>query len=90
MISNYLILRRIRKMQDDNAVNAENLDIDSTLEEISRELKADETLVLDIGNNFQNQSDVIYDTLVLKGYNVKKMFRNGKNQIIVSKNKTKY
>ncbi len=77
-------------MQDDNAVNAENLDIDSTLEEISRELKADETLVLDIGNNFQNQSDVIYDTLVLKGYNVKKMFRNGKNQIIVSKNKTKY
>lgn len=77
-------------MLDDNAVNAENLDIDSTLEEISRELKADETLVLDIGNNFQNQSDVIYDTLVLKGYNVKKMFRNGKNQIVVSKNKTKY
>jgi hypothetical protein len=74
-------------MQDDNAVNAENLDIDSTLEEISRELKADETLVLDIGNNFQNQSDIIYDTLVLKGYNVKKMFRNGKNQIVVSKNK---
>lgn len=77
-------------MQDDNIVNAENLDVDSTLEEISRGLKADETLILDISNNLQNQTDVIYDTLVLRGYDVKKTYRKGINQIIVSKNKIKY
>lgn len=77
-------------MQDDNIVNAENLDVDSTLEEISRGLKADETLILDISNSLQNQTDVIYDTLVLRGYDVKKTYRKGINQIIVSKNKIKY
>ncbi len=74
-------------MQEDNIVNAESLNIDSTLEEISRELKTDETLILDIGNNYFNQTDVIYDTLVLRGYDVKKSFRNGRNQILVSKKK---
>jgi hypothetical protein len=77
-------------MQDDNTVNAENLDIDSTLEEISRELKSDETLVLDVGYNSPSHTDIIYDTLVMRGYDVKKAFRNGKNQILVSKSRIQY
>ncbi|HEY8348240.1 MAG TPA: hypothetical protein VIM13_00190 [Clostridia bacterium] len=66
-------------------VNAESLQIDATLNEISRELKPGETLILDIGNNYFEQTDEIYDTLVLRGYNVRKTFRNGRNQIIVSR-----
>ena len=72
-------------MQDENIVNAENSDIDTTLEEISRELKTGETLILDVGNYYIDQTDEIYDTLVLRGYEVKKLFRNGRNQIFVSK-----
>ncbi len=71
---------------DEKIINAEPVNnIDSTLEEISRELKTGETLVLDVGNNYFEQTDVIYDTLVMQGYNVKKSFRNGRNQIIVNK-----
>ena len=72
---------------DDNekTVNAENLNIDATLDSISRELKTGETLILDIGNNYFNQTDEIYDTLVLRGYDVRKSFKNGRNQIIVSR-----
>ncbi|HOJ80071.1 MAG TPA: hypothetical protein PLG72_04395 [Clostridiales bacterium] len=66
-------------------VNAESLQIDATLNEISGELKPGETLILDIGNNYFEQTDEIYDTLVLRGYNVRKTFRNGRNQIIVSR-----
>lgn len=66
-------------------VNAENLNIDSTLEEVSKLLKQGETLILDVGNNYFDQTDVIYDTLVTKGYNVRKSFKNGRNQILVSK-----
>ena len=65
--------------------DAENMDIDSTLQEISRELKADETLVLDIENNHYNQIDTIYDTLIMRGYDVRKSFRNGKKQILVKR-----
>lgn len=71
--------------EDEKIVNAENLNIDSTLTEISQELKSGETLILDVGNNYFNQTDIIYDTLVMRGYDVKKTFRNGRNQIIVSK-----
>ncbi len=71
---------------DEKIINAEPVNnIDSTLEEISRELKTGETLVLDVGNNYFEQTDIIYDTLVMQGYNVKKSFRNGRNQIIVNK-----
>lgn len=69
----------------EKTVNAESLNIDSTLESISKELMQGETLVLDIGNNYFNQTDEIYDTLVLRGYDVKKSFRNGRNQILVSR-----
>lgn len=70
---------------DENTINAESLNIDTTLREISGELKPGETLVLDIGNNYFHQTDEIYDTLVMLGYDVKKTFRNGRNQILVSK-----
>ncbi|AEV66829.1 hypothetical protein [Acetivibrio clariflavus] len=66
-------------------INAESLNIDSTLEKLSEELKENETLILDVGNNYFHQTDIIYDTLVLKGYDVKKSFKNGRNQILVSK-----
>lgn len=79
-------------MDEDNIINAENtnvdLNIDSTLDKISQELKADETLVLDIGNNYYNQTDTIYDTLIMKGYDVRKSFRNGRNQILVSRKRS--
>ncbi len=66
-------------------VNAESLQIDATLNEISKELRPGETLILDIGNNYFEQTDEIYDTLVLRGYEVRKTFWNGRNQIIVSR-----
>ncbi|WP_010246505.1 hypothetical protein [Acetivibrio cellulolyticus] len=73
-------------MDDNNEIlNAESLNIDSTLEKLSQELDANETLILDIGNNYFNQTDAIYDTLVMKGYDVRKSFKNGRNQILVSK-----
>lgn len=64
-----------------------NMDIDSTLEELSRGLRADETLVLDLEHDNQNQTDVIYDTLVLKGFSVIRDFIKGKSIIIINKNK---
>jgi hypothetical protein len=70
---------------DEKTINAESLNIDTTLSEISGELKLGETLVLDIGNNYFHQADEIYDTLVMRGYEVRKSFINGRNQIIVSK-----
>jgi predicted acyl esterase len=65
-------------------VNAEHLNIDTTLQQISSELRPGETLILDVGNNYFHQTDEIYDTLVMRGYEVKKTFRNGRNQILVS------
>ncbi len=70
--------------ENTKTMNAENLNIDSTLQDIADNLKKGETLILDIGNNHFHQTDAIYDTLVLKGYDVKKSFKNGRNQIIVS------
>ena len=69
----------------DRVINAESLQMESTLKELSNELKPGETLVLDIGNNYFNQTDEIYDTLIMRGYDVRKTFRNGRNQIIVSR-----
>ena len=57
-------------MEENNIDIAGNMDMDSTLEELSMQLKVNETLILDIEDDSQNQTDVIYDTLVLKGYSV--------------------
>jgi hypothetical protein len=73
----------MNRENEEKTVNAENLNVDSTLDEISRELKKNDTLILDIGNNYFNQTDTIYDTLVMRVYDVKKTFKNGRNQIIV-------
>lgn len=70
---------------EEKIVNAENLNIETTLESITDELQAGETLILDVGNNYFEQTDIIYDTLVMKGYDVRKSFRNGRNQIIVNR-----
>ena len=70
---------------DGKTINAESLNVDTTLSEKSRELKPGEILVLDIGNNYFHQADEIYDTLVMRGYEVRKSFRNGRNQILVNK-----
>ena len=81
--------RKADPIYDENAgdrtINVESLQMESTLNELSNELKPGETLVLDIGNNYFNQTDEIYDTLVMRGYEVRKTFRNGRNQIVVSK-----
>jgi len=69
---------------EEKIINAESMNIESTLEDISRELKPGETLTLDIGNNYFNQADSLYDLLVMRGYGVKKSFKNGRNQIIVN------
>ncbi len=70
-------------------INAENLNIDSTLEKLYTELNLNETAILDIGNNYFHQTDRIYDILATKGYDVKKSFKNGRNQILVSKKNPK-
>jgi len=66
------------------------MDLDSTLEELSMQLKVNETLILDIEDDSQNQTDVIYDTLVLKGYSVIRNFIKGKSVIIINRNKSFY
>jgi len=71
--------------ENDNIMNAESLNIDSTLEEVSKQLRYGERLILDVGNNYFDQADIIYDTLVLRGYHATKSFKNGRNQIIVRK-----
>jgi hypothetical protein len=69
----------------DMSIYAECLQTDTTLKDISKNLKPGETLILDIGNNCFNQADEIYDTLVMRGYDVKRSVKHGRNQIFVSK-----
>ena len=69
--------------KDEKTVNAESLNIDTTLNDISKELGQGETLILDIGNNYFHQTDEIFDTLVMQGFEVRKSFKNGRNQVIV-------
>lgn len=71
----------------ENIINAENLNIDATLDSISAQLKSDQTLILDVDNGNYHQTDIIYDKLVMRGFDVRKMFKNGRNQIIVSNKK---
>lgn len=71
--------------EDEKIMNAESLNIGATLEQVSGELEKGNPLVLDVGNNYFHQTDAIYDSLAARGYSVKKSFRNGRNQVIVSK-----
>lgn len=71
---------------NDKVINGENIsNIDMTLEQISKEIRPGETLIIDIGNNYFHQTDEIFDTLILRGYEVRKTFRNGRNQLLVRK-----
>ena len=75
-------------MSDNNeekTINAENLNYEASLSDISKELRPGETLILDIGNNYFHQADEIFDTLVMQGFDVRKSFRNGRNQVVVSR-----
>ena len=67
--------------EDRKAIQPKNTD--ATLDEISEELKPGETLVLDVSDCDVRQTDVIYDTLVMKGYDVKMSSDKGKEQVIV-------
>lgn len=71
---------------NDKVINGENINIDMTLEQISNEIRPGETLIIDVGNNYFHQTDEIFDTLILRGYEVRKTFRNGRNQLLVRKN----
>jgi len=71
--------------QDEKTVNAENLNFEASLNDISRDLGPGETLILDIGNNYFHQADEIFDTLVMQGFDVRKSFKNGRNQVVVSR-----
>ncbi len=77
-------------LEENNIDISGNMDLDSTLEELSMQLKVNETLILDIEDDSQNQTDVIYDTLVLKGYSVIRNFIKGKSVIIINRNKSFY
>lgn len=70
---------------DDQVINGESLNFDSTIDQVSNSIMPGQTLILDIGNNYFNQADELYNTLYLKGYEVRKTFRNGRNQLIVHK-----
>jgi len=41
-------------------INAENMNVDATLEKLSNELKPGETLILDVENNYFEQTDIIF------------------------------
>ena len=68
----------------DNLLNAENLNVTNTLEVVESKLKSGETLILDIGNNYFQQADQLYDILVNNGYYVRKTIVNGRNQLLVA------
>lgn len=67
-----------------NLFNAENLNVTNTLEVVESKLKPGETLILDVGNNYFQQADKLYDILVTNGYYVRKTIVNGRNQLLVA------
>ena len=67
-----------------NIINSENLNETNTLNMVQSKLKPGETLILDIGNNYFNQADKLYDILLNNGYYVRKTLVNGRNQLLVS------
>lgn len=77
--------KNIGHSEEEKVLEAANQDIDATLKELSEALKADETLVLDVSGTDHDQTDMIYDTLIMKGYGVRKSFRNGRHQILINR-----
>lgn len=67
-----------------NIINSEMINETNALDIVESKLKAGETLILDIGNNYFHQADKLYETLSSSGYYVRKTFVNGRNQLLVS------
>jgi len=67
-----------------NIINSESLNETNTLEVVESRLKPGETIILDIGNNYFHQSDMLYDLLASNGYYVRKTLVNGRNQLLVA------
>jgi len=67
-----------------NLINIESTNESNTLEIVESRLKPGETLILDIGNNYFNQADKLYDVLSNNGYYVRKTLVNGRNQLLVA------
>jgi len=73
-----------------NIINTESLNEANTLELVGSKLKPGETLILDIGNNYFQQADKLYDILSNNGYYVRKTLVNGRNQLLVAFMDTKH
>lgn len=67
----------------DKVINCEHLSACDNIDSITKNMAAGETIILDVGNNFFNQADEIYSCLTNQGYDVRKTFRNGRNQLIL-------
>lgn len=67
-----------------NIINFESLNDKNTLEIIKDRLKPGETLILDIGNNYFQQADKVFEILSSNGYYVRKTLVNGRNQLLVA------
>ncbi len=73
-----------------NVINAENLNEDNTLSVVQNKLKPGETVILDVGYNYFQQADKLYELLVNEGYYVRKTFINGRNQLLVAQKDEKH
>jgi hypothetical protein len=73
-----------------NVINAENLNEDNTLSVVQDKLKPGETIILDVGYNYFQQADKLYEMLVNEGYYVRKTFVNGRNQLLVAQKDEKH
>lgn len=67
-----------------NLINLESINDSSTLDIVKSRLKPGETLILDIGNNYYNQTDKLFEELASNGYYVRKTLVNGRNQLLVA------
>ena len=73
-----------------NVINAENLNEDNTLSVVQDKLKPGETIILDVGYNYFQQADKLYEMLVNEDYYVRKTFVNGRNQLLVAQKDEKH
>ncbi len=73
-----------------NVINAENLNETTTLSVVQDKLRPGETMILDVGYNYFQQADKLYELLVNEGYYVRKTFVNGRNQLLVAQKDEKH
>ncbi len=61
-----------------------NMNIEATLEEITMNLEPGHTLILDVTDDNHEQNDFIFDSLVTRGYNVKRIYTEGVCQLVIT------